>query len=731
MAQLTGKLGADFSPFYDAVTKADAYITDLSAGADRAGTRLNAMQDSLSGKVLVQQATLAAEAVQRVGGVSQLTTAELQKLGAQAQQAVEKLQAMGKDVPAGIQKIADASKAVQQETTSLVGSLGHVASALGIAFSAEAIVAFAKEAVFAAATLEDLSKATGVSLDGLQRLQFVGVEAGLGVAELAKGVEQLSAKLAGGDANATTAVKLLGLNLQELLTAGPQEAFIQIAEAAGRIDDPMTKGAIAADLFGGRLAKQLIPILGDLRTQMAAVPKEALISDANILKAKEFSDGLEHAKTKLEAWTVSVLGAASSYSKWLESGSGLSGFLDLIHGKTAQATDDHAKQAAAVKTTDEATIHLTTTVKDQIEADKLLAEEQKMVAAMLEIDSAGQSWQETLQTIDGAVVEAIKGYIDAGVSQGALATAYGLTAAQVKAVTSAMRDSAEALKVEEKATADSATRWAQYTATKVQLSGSTTQKLNAEIDVWVAKEIESHVKAKTDTQDFYTWLGAQATASRELQDRQRLLSDSSSRTSYEQRKTAAEDWFQFVMAHTSEFTNADIDQAAKRTQAATQEWATWGAVSSAALDKTIAKEKELHAAAAAAMAAMGSSITYDLSTTAGVEAYKAANTGMNVSWSDAQIVAFIAGGGTLQDLFKQGVITMKPYAQGGPTTAGPAMLHDAEYVVPKDGALVSGGGRIGPVTIHVMLPDGQTLASVMMAELTRGMMQDRLWPARA
>jgi len=57
---------------------------------------------------------------------------------------------------------------------------------------------------------------------------------------------------------------------------------------------------------------------------------------------------------------------------------------------------------------------------------------------MIELNSVGGTLQATLATMNGTVVEAVKYYLEAGVSQGALATAYGLTAAQVRAVAESM-----------------------------------------------------------------------------------------------------------------------------------------------------------------------------------------------------------------------------------------------------------------------------------------------------
>lgn len=376
------------------------------------------------------------------------------------------------------------------------------------AFAVERLFEFAKGAVEAAARLEDLKLATGISTDGLQQLAYVGKEFGVDMEQIAKGVEQLSAKLAGGDKSATAAVELLGLNVRTLLEQGPQEAFVQIADAAGRIDDPMTKSAIAAELFGGRLAKQLLPMLGDVRDRMNEVPKDAIISDANIAKAHEFEVGLDHLETKLKSWTVSVVGVASTYNTWLESGTGLTGFLDMLHGKTVVGTKDLDDHKAATETSADATLHLTQTVKDKIEADALAAEKLKaFTAAMVEVDAVGVGWKGTLNTISGSVVEAIRYYLEAGVAQDKLATAYGLTAAQVKAVGSALKDETEQLKVQAAATEQVTKIWDEFNQIASK-GGTAFDDQVASIDRW-AEDLEAKAqKAGTDTKEFYDALTA-------------------------------------------------------------------------------------------------------------------------------------------------------------------------------------------------------------------------------
>jgi len=79
---------------------------------------------------------------------------------------------------------------------------------------------------------------------------------------------------------------------------------------------------------------------------------------------------------------------------------------------------------------------------------KEAADAQKAYEAGIKaIKEAGDGYATTLATIDGRVVEAIKFYLAAGVSQRDLAAAYGLTAAQVRAVADAREHDIETIKL--------------------------------------------------------------------------------------------------------------------------------------------------------------------------------------------------------------------------------------------------------------------------------------------
>ncbi len=120
----------------------------------------------------------------------------------------------------------------------------------------------------------------------------------------------------------------------------------------------------------------------------------------------------------------------------------LAGDLAKTRGQTVElstATDVNAK----------AWDRHTTAILAATEAQK------KFAAAMAELSSVGEDLQATIDTIDGSVVEAIQFYLQAGIAQETLATAYGLTGAQIKAVdlqikehTKSMAEAAKVLAIE-------------------------------------------------------------------------------------------------------------------------------------------------------------------------------------------------------------------------------------------------------------------------------------------
>ncbi len=564
-------------------------MADGAGVIDVTSQALTRMSSSYDGSKIIQQANATAAAIQQIGGVTNLTAAEQAKANTILDAALEKYALLGKTAPAGMQALADATKQIPapaQEATSAFGSMleGAVAlaSALGLAFSVQSILAFASSAVEGAAKLEDLSRATGISTDGLQQLAYVAAESGIGVDQLTRGVEQLSAKLAGGDKNATTAVELMGLSVKDLLAAGPQEAFLEIAEAVGRIDDPMTKNAIATDLWGGRLAKQLIPALHDMRTEMAAVPTGALISDVNIQKAHDFEVGLDHLETQLKSWTVTALGAAFTWEHFGISTKQATAAASDFVGPMDQVTN-------GVTSADAATIHLTQTVKDKIAADQLAAEQSKTFqAALVEVSSAGTSWQTTLDTIDGSILDNMRDLTAAGVSIKTLETYYGLTATQGKAFSDMLKDEATALKTNAAQYAEVQKASDQYYKAVNAASHDTVGRQIDDAYLAANAQIAAMEKSKTYSveAELLIWKAAEQTANNIVQ--KTLESDPYTQEHYQLVADQARIAYDFALDHASSYTHQEIQLLHDAYVTDEQASNHWAATASADMDKVAA-----------------------------------------------------------------------------------------------------------------------------------------------
>jgi|SRR5215471_1180207 len=125
MAAVTGKLQADFSSFYDAVTKAAASLTTLDSGASKAEGALTRMVTNFSGQRLIDQAQTAVVAVGKIGGATALTETEQAKLNALLDDAIKKYAALGEQAPADMIALRDATKRAEPtELTKTMGDLG-------------------------------------------------------------------------------------------------------------------------------------------------------------------------------------------------------------------------------------------------------------------------------------------------------------------------------------------------------------------------------------------------------------------------------------------------------------------------------------------------------------------------------------------------------------------------------------------------------------------------------
>lgn len=257
---ISGTFLADFESFYGAVQKAEVSLKSFESGAGKVETSLNRVTNSLSGTKLIQDATLAAEAVDRIGGVSKLTESELMRLGTQAKEAVAKMTALGQDVPPGIQRIADAAKGAGSQLDNMKNFALSAAGAFGVAFSVGAVVQFGKSVFDSASKIHDLAEQMGISTDAVQGFKFAAEQAGSSLDTVGTAITKMNSHLAEGDKSTVKALKDAGLSFQDIRNMRPEDAFLAITDAIQQIPDPMVQSDVALKLFG-KSAAELLPAI--------------------------------------------------------------------------------------------------------------------------------------------------------------------------------------------------------------------------------------------------------------------------------------------------------------------------------------------------------------------------------------------------------------------------------------------------------------------------------------
>jgi hypothetical protein len=159
-------------------------------------------------------------------------------------------------------------RSLGERALSVTGVLGG----LGVSLSAGAALAWVKTITDGVDALNDLSDATGSSIENISALEDVAARTGTSMdavgAALTKFNMLLKDAKPGSDAEA--AMKALNLNIKELQALDPAEALRRTAVALSGFADDGNKARLVQELFG-KSVKQVAPFLKDLAEKGALV----------------------------------------------------------------------------------------------------------------------------------------------------------------------------------------------------------------------------------------------------------------------------------------------------------------------------------------------------------------------------------------------------------------------------------------------------------------------------
>jgi hypothetical protein len=575
---LTAHYEANFDDFYAAVQKADVELKRWETSGEAVERSMNRVANSLTGSKVIQDATMMADVVGKLGGVSTLTEKELAKVSKTAAEAAAKMRAMGEDVPDKIQHLAD-------ESSTLPPIFSDIARTAAGMFTLSAIIDFTKEIVALGGEIKALATATGVTYTEMQQLMYIAAQTNTPIEALTKGIQTLQQRLGDDSSGAAASLKRLGINLDDFNRADPQKQLYMVAEALGAITDESKFAVEANALFGGSW-RQMAPAL---KSDMDGIGASATTMSNDAIEGMEhFTTGLTSLSTTASAVAGEVAGA---FGDWLF-GDYLTESIDKaleLEGaikKIPPAWDLASRAGNGLKlTTDELNGIL---AKSNQELADLIVKNKAAAEAQAELTSAGRTWQDTVRGLSVETTAAVKGYLEAGVSQKSLATAYGLTNTEVRAIT-------ESLKAEHLAIETTNRLWTEYNTTVTAQTGTATDQAIGQIERWASNVARVMREAGADTQEFYDALAE--TTHAKLND---VLIDwdalgNNSQASYarnlEQIAQKSEATFQYMLGNSADFSVATIQRFGETAQAARdaadhwrESWEEAGTAASAAVE---------------------------------------------------------------------------------------------------------------------------------------------------
>ena len=316
---LTVKIGADTSDFIKELKKVDKEINATQRTANELQKGLQLEFDSnrfTQAQKKVQSALDTTEAkakaireqlqyLERTGGVDtagyQKLETELAKTETRALQLREQLEQIDK------LKFENATKNITKLSNGLETAAKKTALVSAAAVGAIAgIYKLGSDAATTGANLQDMADRLDISAEALQRYDYIALQSGVETEQLVKSIakarDAVGTALAGGTNTASKALQTLFGDLSKIPT-GTEEAFTAIIEQLSKVEDSTMQAYYANEIFGERLATNLIPLINNGADRLAQLGEEfesiGYLSNEQVQALADFDDELNIMKERL------------------------------------------------------------------------------------------------------------------------------------------------------------------------------------------------------------------------------------------------------------------------------------------------------------------------------------------------------------------------------------------------------------------------------------------------
>ena len=176
-----------------------------------------------------------------------------------------------------LQKLGYAAKKTQQDVSALKSIELSRVFITSVRTAASAFSQFIGGTAGALASIDDLSKRTGISADIIQGYSLAANQSGVSVETFGKAIQKLTVNLGEAQTGNATAVRSfadLGLSVSDLSRLKPDQAFNAVAAAISKLPNPAQQAAAAVSLFG-KSGVELVPIFQEGATYLQQMVTEA------------------------------------------------------------------------------------------------------------------------------------------------------------------------------------------------------------------------------------------------------------------------------------------------------------------------------------------------------------------------------------------------------------------------------------------------------------------------
>lgn len=316
---ITVKIGADTSDFIKGLKKIDK---DIKYSEQRARELQNQLEISYdedkwkkANKIVqddLKDTELKAEAIRKQmkylednGGIDSESfkklQVELDKTQTSSQKLNEELKKLDKikfdSAFQGINKLSGGLETAAKKTAILSASaVGAIAG----------ITKLGSDAAATGADLQDMADRLDVTAEALQKYDYIALQSGVDTEQLVKSIakarDAVGTALAGGTSTAVTALEKLFGDLSQI-PSGTEEAFSAIVEQLSKVEDSTLQAYYANEIFGERLATNLIPLINNGADRLAQLGEEfesiGYLSNEQVQALADFDDELNIMKERL------------------------------------------------------------------------------------------------------------------------------------------------------------------------------------------------------------------------------------------------------------------------------------------------------------------------------------------------------------------------------------------------------------------------------------------------